>query len=106
MSKLLKEPVYGPHALDNQWVNNIFQSHALYCGCNDPILHLFDILNKQGKARKPIKDLQNIKCLLTGETTTTEEEEEPFGDGDLEKLFSEDNDVGENQEDPTEKDSG
>lgn len=89
MSKCFKNPVYTPTALENQWMNNIFQSHDLFCGCNKPIVHLLTILNKNGKARKPEEEINNILCLITGEKDSPTEEEETFGPGELEALFAE-----------------
>ncbi len=90
-NELLKNPNYNPKGLQTQWMNSIFQTHELICGCNETILHLLAIINSQGKAPKPLKDIRNIQCLLTGDTSTETTEEDPvIEDGILEKLFSED----------------
>lgn len=59
-------------------------------------------MNKDSNCRKPISDISNIKCLLTGgptdtEDTTKEDEEDPTGflNGELEDLFKEDDGDGE-----------
>lgn len=88
MSTLLENPKYGPKPLEDQWINNIFSSHDLFCGCNDPILHLFDILNRKGPCRKPLIDIKNAKCLITGEETHFTEED--IAPGELEALFADD----------------
>lgn len=82
MAKCYKPPIYNCRGLQTQWMNLIFQSHELICGCNDPIEHA----------------TQLSKCHPT--TTTTGEEdgqkEQPGGEedvllpGDLDKLFEED----------------
>lgn len=90
MSKQLQNVKYGPKQLETNWVNNIFHSHDLFCGCDNPLKHLIIILNKQGKAPKPESEAKNILCLITGEGDSTDPEEEPFGDGELERLFAED----------------
>lgn len=91
MSKQLQHTKYLGKHLENQWVNNIFSSHDLMCGCNDTIKHLLIVLNRQGKAPKPEEDISNIKCLITGEKEDTGiTEEDHFGDGELEQLFAED----------------
>lgn len=91
MSTLLQNTAYYGKALENQWMNTIFQTHDLCCGCNDTILHLLTILNRNGKAPKPEKDIKNIKCLITGEGKE-DSEEDVFGPGELEELFKEEDD--------------
>jgi len=83
MSTLLKPTVYTKRGLENQWINLVFQSHDLICGCNDPQLHFNTLLNNQ-------------KCHRSTEETTTavttgdgKEKETPFDEGDLEALFAE-----------------
>lgn len=96
MSMQLKEVQYGPRALETNWINCIFQTHDLICGCNDPILHLMILINKKGNAPKPEPEIRNIKCLLTGETATgntKEKDDLPFEDGELEQLFKEDDET-------------
>lgn len=89
MSKFQQEPLYNKRGLQNQWINLIYQSHDLICGCNQPIDHLQDIINQQ-------------KCLpstaaatATEDGGTTKDPELTIDDGDLERLFSEENDVDE-----------
>lgn len=97
MSKLLRETNYTPKQLENNWINSIFHSHDLFCGCNNPTLHLITILNRGGNAPKPEPEIKNILCLITGkEDKDTEEDDLPFGPGELEKLFEETD--GENKE--------
>ena len=100
MSKLLQEPKYYGKQIENLWINNIFSSHDLLCGCNDTILHLLTVLNRQGKAKKPEDEIRNIKCLITGDEDSTQEDD-VFGPGELEALFQEDGDA----EKPSEEDS-
>ena len=83
----MQNPKYGPRALEDQWINGIYNSHDLICGCNDPILHLFDILNRKGSARKPLLDIKNAKCLITGEEDAGTQED--IAPGELEALFAE-----------------
>lgn len=78
MSKFQKPSLYSGRALDNQWMNNIFNSHDLFCGCLDPIKHLRDILKQQ-------------RCPSS---KTTTKDGTPDGDdfiidaGELETLFA------------------
>lgn len=87
MSKFLKEPYYGPRALEIQWMNGIVTSHALFCGCEKPFYHLQDILKQQ-----------QTRCLFIGEEDSLipttkqngEEKEDPLDEGILEQLFADD----------------
>ncbi len=92
MNSLWKKPPYTQRQQDTAWMNLIFSSHDLYCGCNDPVLHLMYTINRDNNAPKPVEDLQNLKCLLTGITgkETEDTEDGGFGPGDLERLFAED----------------
>lgn len=86
MSDYLTPAVYSKNGLENQWVNCIWNTHDLICGCNNAWFHLAGILKRK-----------NIKCLPS---TTTEdagvqtdkdgEEEDLPGEGDLDKLFEDD----------------
>lgn len=91
MTLQLQNVKYGPRQLELNWMNNIFNSHDLFCGCDDPFLHFLILVNKTGNAPKPEPEIKNIKCLITGKTTTGEKEELDFDDGELERLFQEDN---------------
>ncbi len=44
MSSMRCPPLYNGRGLDQQWLNLIFQSHDLHCGCNKVIDHLKSIL--------------------------------------------------------------
>lgn len=92
MTSFFEKTAYTARQLENQWMNNTYNSHDLFCRCKDPILHFIAVVNRNSSAPKPEKDVQNIKCLITGTTATThgEEEDAGFTDGDLEKLFAED----------------
>lgn len=90
----LKPPRYGPRGLELQFLNSIYQNHDLMCGCEDQLLHILSIISRNNKTNLSDTKLQEIKCLLTGETTG--ETEEPAGaadvldaidDGDLDALF-------------------
>lgn len=88
MSKQLQPTKYSKKQQELNWINSTFHFHDSFCGCNDPIKHLLIVLNRNGKAPKPEEEFENIKCLITGETTSkedpigiaTEELEEIFGD--------------------------
>lgn len=93
-----------------KWLNVVFSGHDQFCDCDDPWLHLLYCINRDSPFRKPLKDIQNIKCLLTGAPMpTTEEDTKPeededggFFPGELDKLFEE-NTKPENTEDASER---
>ncbi len=86
MSKLQKPCLYEGQALDNQWMNNIYNSHDLFCGCLDPIKHLQGIVARQQCRRT--KDAETS----TGETKENHGIDFAIDGGDLEKLFEEKDD--------------
>lgn len=88
MSKFQRKPLYNDRGLQTQWINLIFQSHDLICGCNDPTGHFNDLINQQ-------KCLPSKDAATTETGGTTEDPEPTIDEGDLEKLFSEENDVDE-----------
>ncbi len=92
MSSIWKKPTSSLRQLENAWMNNIYCSHDLWCHCEDPPKHLMIIINKNSRAPKPESEIDNLKCLLTGEggTATHTEDDAGFNEGDLEKLFAED----------------
>jgi len=88
MSKFLQPCLYKNRALEQQWINNIHNSHDLFCGCPDPIEHLKAIL-------KP-EQCRHFEDAVTTVTGGTHGDPEPtIDEGDLERLFSEENDVDE-----------
>lgn len=87
MSKFYKPTIYNKTSINHAWVNVIYSTHDLICGCEDPIAHLNDIVNKQ-------KCLPSTATTTTGETTgIITEEENGFDEGDLQKLFEESDDI-------------
>nr|UHS18373.1 MAG: hypothetical protein [Betatorquevirus sp.] len=88
MSKLLKEPLYQGKNLENCWVNNWHSSHELFCGCNKALQHFLEIINRQNKAPKPPKEIENIICLITGEKEDKDGDAvDNLIDGELEEFF-------------------
>lgn len=93
MNPTWKKTTYTQRQHENNWMNIVYQSHDQFCRCDDPQLHLLQIINRDSNAPKPAEEVRNIRCLLTGEkttTTTTEEENGGFDEGDLENLFAQD----------------
>lgn len=105
MTSCWKKPTSSVRQQELQWMNIIFQSHDQMCHCEDPQLHFMILLNKTGNAPKPESEIKNIKCLLTGqptgETKDTEEDNGGFLEGELQKLFEEDDGGAANIEEPT-----
>lgn len=98
MSCMWKPPYYGPRGRETQWIGLIFQTHSIFCGCDDPTGHLLYLLAPQLTQQQ----IQKFKRCLSGPTTdaattTLTEEittEQPntdvvdFFDGELEDLFA------------------
>ncbi|AAL11041.1 ORF2 [Torque teno mini virus 8] len=86
-------PTKDSHRQKNlKWLNFVTHAHDIFCDCDSPLQHtVANILIQEPniKFNTQEKDLLK-KCL--GETTTTEGAGDPegFGDGDLERLFTED----------------
>lgn len=87
MSSYQKPPLYNGRGLDNQWMNIIFNSHDLMCGCNKVKEHLLDILNNQ-KCHHFTEETTTKETTGIGETNVDILEE-----GDLTKLFEESDDI-------------
>ncbi len=93
----LKPTYYNSNGLQQQLKNTLFGNHDLCCGCDTPGNHLFYLLKDTIHPSKfSTTEINEIKkCLGIGETTkttTTEDAEEGFQDGDLEALFAEEDD--------------
>lgn len=82
MSKCMKPCLYNGKALENQWRNTIYNAHDLFCGCNDPILHLKEI-------EKRDKWLHTKDAATSTEDGNQDGDDFPLTDGDLEQLFGE-----------------
>ncbi|AXQ66186.1 MAG: hypothetical protein [Anelloviridae sp.] len=88
MSKLLTPSIYSNNGLENQWINCIWNTHDMICGCNNCFKHLFDIL--QRKQQLPCLPSTSTADAGTQEPEPTGPEEDGFDEGDLEKLFEDD----------------
>lgn len=97
MSSLWKMPNLSPRQQELTWLNLFHTTHDQFCFCKDPLLHFLQLINKDSNFKKPLKDICNIKCLLTGPSTTTEDGEDQdiedggFLEGELDRLFTEEN---------------
>lgn len=93
MSSLWKKPNYTPRQQERHWMNLIYGTHDQFCDCGNVNLHFLTILNKDSSAPKPESEIRNIQCLLTGKTTGETEEQDlengGFIEGELERLFKE-----------------
>nr|UHS18276.1 MAG: hypothetical protein [Betatorquevirus sp.] len=81
MSKFLKPTIYKNGALETQWMNSIFTTHDIVCGCQDTINHL-----------KFLIENQQCHSIIEGNGTTTTFANADINAGDLERLFAEDED--------------
>lgn len=88
MSDYIKPCVYSGRHLENQWINTIFQSHDLFCGCLQPLKHLENI-----KKREKWLHTTDTGTGTDDHGTTTVPEDTGFDPGDLEKLFEEKEDT-------------
>lgn len=88
MSKFQKPCLYTGNALDNQWVNLIYTSHDLYCGCLKPLKHLEDIIKRQ-----ECRSTKDIGVGTHKEETSIKQDDFDLDAGDLEELFKEENDA-------------
>lgn len=86
MSKHLTPTIYSNKGLENNWVNLIWNSHDMICGCNNCWKHLADILQRQG-TQLCLPSTTTDASTATDPDVTEELGLEP---GDLDKLFEED----------------
>lgn len=102
MSKFYREQTYNKHQLETAWVNEIIHTHDLICGCSTPAIHAIDLLLQKSFSTEIYQ--KATKCLGIGEESTAgaivhTDKDAAYIDsidiGDLEKLFSEDADDGE-----------
>lgn len=96
-----KTPTSSKRQQELQWLNIINSTHDQICHCEDSTLHLLYCINKFSGFQKPEIDINNIKCLLIGHSTSTKEtstkiEDAGLEEGELENLFAED--IGEQKE--------
>lgn len=102
---------YGVGGREQGWINATIQMHDIFCGCNDPILHMVNLAAKKGgifgfdtnKAQKILQCLHTTTEPVVGhgETHTDDGDDGPEGNlefGELEKLFEEDSPLEENDD--------
>ncbi len=82
MSKHQRPCLYQGKALEQQWINCIYGTHDLFCGCPSAIQHLKDIINNQQCHSTEEKE------NTTGEIAENTGEDFGIDAGDLEKLFN------------------
>lgn len=87
MSKYFTPTFSTKRQLETKWINLNIHLHDLICDCQTPLEHLKDILNRD--------QCRHTKDAATGtETGGMPEDDGPtIDEGDLENLFSEENDV-------------
>lgn len=79
----------------NQCINVCVGAHDLICECDNPIKHLIlHCFSHQEPFYVTKKEKENIiQCLITTEEDATQDAGDGLTTGDLEKLFTEDTDV-------------
>lgn len=89
MSRYYKKPTYGDRHKQLQWINNMVGLHDMHCYCDKPLQHIITgIIEHEPSLHFDTEDSKKIqKCLST---TAIEDVLDDFGEGELEKLFSED----------------
>lgn len=88
MSRLIP-PKYNSKEKQIQFINSIVHNHDFLCGCQSPLECTILLIHNQEKHLRFTKEEKQKLQQWLG-TTTKEEEEEDFGDGVLESLFSTD----------------
>lgn len=82
---------YNKKQMNVHWMNALVHIHDFNCGCDSPLeCTILTITEQEKHLRFNNNQLKHLKKCLTGDTAATQEEEEGFGDGDLEELFSTD----------------
>lgn len=81
MSDYLKDPLYKNRALENQFLNCIWNCHDLCCGCNNTKSHLLHLLTKE--ECRHFTDDTTTKDLTPSVPTATD-----IDDVDLETVFA------------------
>lgn len=90
MSSFLTPSIFSKNGLENQWVNAIWNTHELFCGCNNTWKHLGAILSRQG-TQLCLPSTTTDAATSTDPDVTEDVGLEP---GDLDRLFEEDFDEG------------
>lgn len=85
MSKFMREPVYSPKHLEQQWINGCLHLHDLFCGCPEPVNHLKHLLQKEEKCHHSTEDATTSTAATGGATA---EDEINIDAGDLDLLFA------------------
>lgn len=78
-----------------QQINTYVATHDLNCGCDNPLKHIILQIAEQEPGLQFDKEEQNqIKKWLTtgehGENPGGKDDDDGFGEGELERLFAED----------------
>ena len=82
MSKCYKATTYSARALENAWMNSIFNNHDLFCICDNPLDHLKELI-KRDQCR------HSTDAATTTETGgDTKTDEIGLDEGDLDTLFA------------------
>lgn len=93
---------YGPQGRQLAWLNTVFTSHGIFCGCDSAYTHFITACNNNNYIQLTKKEIEQASTCHTsnaigfeenqGQTTTPGDiitEEDFLGEGDLQKLFEE-----------------
>lgn len=88
---MFKSPAKNNKATKLALINSLVGNHDLVCCCQNPLLHLHNIILEQLAPELTPQQKQQIKQCLGPDTTGAEEDASgDIGDLDLEKLFADD----------------
>lgn len=94
-----KPTYFTKNAIHNQLLNTIVGNHDLVCSCDEPLIHITNLIFQKAKptnfSEKDKKEI--LKCLgdAAGDTAGKDDApEDGFTDGDLAQLFENDTDSG------------
>lgn len=104
MSHQWRPTPYGHRQRDLNWLNTIFHTHDLHCGCDHPPRHLLLLMcENAGYLKLQKEDINNAqKCLGYGDpedgdtlggVAAITHEEDYIEDGELAALFDEEKDT-------------
>ncbi|AXQ65793.1 MAG: hypothetical protein [Anelloviridae sp.] len=77
-----------------KWMNQLCHTHDMLCDCPSALEHTISLIFEQEPALKFKPQERDLikKCLtgITTDTANTDQDNDGFGEGDLEELFKED----------------
>ena len=94
MSTRYKKPTATIKQNKLKWMNQLCHTHDMLCDCPNPLEHTILLICEQERDLKFNPNEKDLikQCLTTADTATvaTDQDNDGFGEGDLEDLFKED----------------